>query len=221
VFRAAEGGTLLLDEVGDLPFELQGHLLRVLQERSVRPVGADREVAVDVRVLAATHVDLERAVREGLFREDLLSRLGQMVLVVPPLRNRRTELLRLIREFAPELGFSPSAAEALLLWDWPGNVRELRALLEAHAALNPGAIRIGAQELCKDLPSARRVLSRHAAEEKSPANHTAVERRRHLTELLQQHHGNITEVARALGKPRAQVYRWLRTLGVPRTAAKR
>jgi DNA-binding NtrC family response regulator len=217
LFRAADGGTLLLDEVGDLPLELQGHLLRVLQEGRVRPVGADRDVGVDARIVAATHVDLDAAVRRGSFREDLLSRLAQVVLVVPPLRARRADILRLTAEIAPELSLTPAAAEALLIWDWPRNVRELGALLESHRALH-ATLSVRALDLKEALPSAARVLDREGDTEKVAQNTSAVMRRERLSALLKEHDGNVAKVARELGKPRAQIYRWLKALGLDRPA---
>jgi DNA-binding NtrC family response regulator len=213
LFRAAEGGTILLDEIGDLPHELQGHLLRTLQERTVRPVGADHEIPIDTHVIAATHVDLQDAVRQGKFRSDLYSRLAHIVLDVSPLRARRSEILRLAREFAPELSLEPSAAEALLLWTWPGNVRELRAVLETHVAMG-GAPVVRLSDLAERVPSVIRVLERRSPSEAPVSN--VVERRKRLSELLRRHQGNISEVARELGKPRNQVYRWLRGFGLSR-----
>jgi transcriptional regulator of acetoin/glycerol metabolism len=212
LFRAAERGTLLLDEIGDLPADLQGYLLRTLQEGSIRPVGADREVPVDVRVLAATHVDLTEAVRQERFRADLLSRLTQLTVRIPPLRARRTEILRLVREFAPELELTASAAEALLVWNWPSNVRELRALVEAHVAVNPKGVPLRAKDLVGRLPSAEQVLKREANPE--PADDGEADLRDRLTAALARHHGNVSEVARELGEPRTKIYRWLEALGL-------
>jgi transcriptional regulator with GAF, ATPase, and Fis domain len=213
LFRAAEGGSLLLDEIGDLPIELQGHLLRTLQEGTVRAVGSDVEEAVDVRVLAATHVDLDEAERQGQFRGDLLARLAHVVLDVPPLRARRCELIRLTREFAPGLTLTPNAAEALLIADWPGNVRALRALIEAHGAMQ-GSDTVLARDLVARLSSARTVLNRASGTEPPAPPSATHDRRKRLVELLRKHDGNISQVAREFGKPRAQIYRWLRTLGL-------
>jgi DNA-binding NtrC family response regulator len=216
LFRSAEGGTLLLDEVGDLPFELQGHLLRVLQERRVRPVGSDRDLGVDVRVMAATHVDLEAAVRAGRFRADLLSRLRQIVLAVAPLRLRRREIVPLIAKLSPGVALTASAIEALMLCDWPGNVRELKAVLDGVSALRDGAGTIRLRDLADRIPTAARVLGREPPQERLPPRQSAAARRHQLWLLLEKHDGNIAGVARELGKPRSQIYRWLRTLGLPR-----
>jgi transcriptional regulator with GAF, ATPase, and Fis domain len=214
LFRSAEAGTLLLDEIGDLPLGLQGHLLRVLQEGTLRPVGSDREVGVDVRIIAATHVGLEAAVSSGRFRADLLARLAQLVLVVPPLRERRAEILTLAAEFAPMLSLTANAAEALLIWDWPGNVRELKGLLASRATLAAPDAPARARDLADRLPTAERVLARDPAPDRT--NATAVDQRKRLAELIAKHDGNITRVAEELGKPRAQIYRWLRAFGLAR-----
>ncbi|MGH7894185.1 MAG: sigma-54-dependent transcriptional regulator, partial [Candidatus Binatia bacterium] len=144
LFLQAHGGTLFLDEIGDLPLALQPKLLRALQERCVRPVGADTEVPCDVRVIAATNRDLEAAVREGRFREDLFFRLAVILVPVPPLRDRGSDVLLLAQHFiarsAKEAdvavrGLSPAAAERLLAHEWPGNVRELQNAIERAVAL--------------------------------------------------------------------------------------
>ncbi len=140
-FREADRGTLFLDEIGDMNAALQAKLLRVLQERVVTPVGG-REVAVDVRILAATHRDMARAVRQGRFREDLFWRLGVVPLALPPLRERLSDILPLAEHFlalsaaggAPKR-LSGEAAAALLSHPWPGNVRELRNAMERAAVL--------------------------------------------------------------------------------------
>jgi two-component system response regulator PilR (NtrC family) len=144
MFAAADGGTIFLDEIGELPMHLQVKLLRVLQERRIRPVGATQEVAVDVRVIAATNQDLEVAIREGRFREDLYYRLNVIRIEVPPLRQRKEDVpliaRHLLRRLAEEVGkevldFRPDAMEALLGYDWPGNVRELENVVERAVTL--------------------------------------------------------------------------------------
>jgi transcriptional regulator with PAS, ATPase and Fis domain len=137
--QQANGGTLFLDEVGDLELTLQAKLLRVLQEREFSPVGSDVVRRVDLRVIAATHRDLEKMVREGLFREDLLYRLDVYKINVPPLRDRREDIPLLADTFLqtfraemdkPVEGFSDEALAALSAYDWPGNVREMRNAVE-------------------------------------------------------------------------------------------
>jgi two-component system NtrC family response regulator len=138
-FEAAHGGTLFLDEIGDLPAPLQVKLLRVLQEREIERLGSHQPIPVDIRILAATNQDLERAVQERRFREDLYYRLNVFPIVLPPLRARREDLPLLIefvlQKFATRLGkpgtaVSREAMEALLRYDYPGNVRELENILE-------------------------------------------------------------------------------------------
>lgn len=135
-FVQARGGTLLLDEVGDLPLELQPALLRVLEQGEVRPLGADRSQQVRTRVVAATHRDLAAMVREGRFRGDLYYRLAGVRVEVPPLRDRGGDVLLLARHFLPEgLRLSPEAQERLVRYPWPGNVRELRHALQVASHL--------------------------------------------------------------------------------------
>jgi two-component system response regulator PilR (NtrC family) len=139
MFKAAEAGTLFLDEIGELPMQMQVKLLRALQERRVRPVGANEEQAVDVRVIAATNQDLEQSIRQGRFREDLYYRLNVIRVEVPPLRERKSDIPLIahhfLRRFARELGkpvddFQPDALQALLGYRFPGNVRELENTIE-------------------------------------------------------------------------------------------
>ncbi len=146
-FRLADGGTLFLDEVGEMPPELQSKLLRVLEEREVRPVGADRTVAIDIRILAATNRDLQGDIETGGFRADLYYRLGVMQINIPPLRERTGDILLLARSFLDALrgglgkhpsGFSSEAAEILERYPWPGNVRELRNVVERASVLAAG-----------------------------------------------------------------------------------
>ena len=145
-FEAAEGGTVLLDEIGEMPLEMQAKLLRVLQERVVTPVGGNKAVHVDVRIVAATNRNLEAMVEEGTFREDLYYRLSVLPLRLPPLRERREEIPVLVRAFvrrfaAPEVRVAPEAMRFLVAHDWPGNVRELENAVEAALVLAEDTIR--------------------------------------------------------------------------------
>ncbi len=155
IFREAEGGTVLLDEVGELPAPLQVKLLRVLQERRVRPVGSTQEVSVDVRVLAATNRDVEEDVKAGAFRQDLYYRLNVIRIELPPLRDRRLDvpemIERFISRFSSEMGkdvqsLTPDALRALERYSFPGNVRELENMMERAVAL-AGARAIGLGDL--------------------------------------------------------------------------
>jgi two-component system response regulator HydG len=142
----AEGGTVFLDEVGELPVDLQAKLLRAIQEREIRPVGSTRRIAINVRILAATNRDLEQAVAQGTFRRDLYFRLNVLSLRIPPLRERRQDipllaahfLERLSRASGHERSVSDEAMKALLAYDWPGNVRELENCLERACAFTTG-----------------------------------------------------------------------------------
>lgn len=208
LFRAAERGTLFLDEIADLPKDVQPTLLRALQEKAVRPVGADQEIPVDVRIICATHLDLGAMLAAGQFREDLYARLAHVLLQVPPLRERRHEILSLARQFAPELDLTASVSETLLLWDWPRNVRELRALMELLAVTESPGGRPTPERVAELLP--RAVLPDRAAHTVTPSPVVASTPRALLGQLLAKHRGNIAAVARELGKPRSQIYRWIR-----------
>ncbi|WP_373506515.1 sigma 54-interacting transcriptional regulator [Thiocapsa sp.] len=141
-FRRAHGGTLFIDEIGELPPDLQPRLLRALESREVMPVGSDEPLKVDVRVLAATHRDLDAMVRDGTFRSDLFFRLSVITVPVPPLRVMREDIAHLAQHFVEQLGLgcglSQAALDALTRYHWPGNVRELRNVLERAAVLCGG-----------------------------------------------------------------------------------
>lgn len=164
LFQSANGGTIFLDEIGELSQELQAKLLRVLQEKEVRPVGSNQKVKVDVRVIAATNRDLEAAQKEGKFRKDLYFRLNVVTVHLPPLRERRSDVTALVHyfldRFAPgkTLGISPEAMRCMLQYDWPGNVRELENCIERAVAL-------GSQDVLElaDLPPAVRAQQEPAA----------------------------------------------------------
>jgi DNA-binding NtrC family response regulator len=145
-FASAEGGTLLLDEVGDMPLPMQAKLLRVIQERQITPLGSNRVIPVDIRLVAATHRDLKAMVESGTFREDLLYRLNIIPIELPPLRERLADILPLAEHFLAEasthrsrdMRLSAPAQRLLLGYSWPGNVRELRNAIERAGALAPG-----------------------------------------------------------------------------------
>jgi transcriptional regulator of acetoin/glycerol metabolism len=219
--RAADRGTLLLDEVGDLPLPAQAALLRVLQEREVRPVGGKRAVRVDLRVVAATHRPLDRMVQEGAFRADLLARLAGHRFELPPLRARREDLgllvAALLRDAAEDragaVTLSPRATRALFRYGFPGNVRELeKCLTTALVLAEDGKIDL------HHLPEpVRRALDDDAA-----AKHEEDEARKvELVSLLREHGGNVTAVASALGKARMQVQRWLKRYDIDPRAFRR
>lgn len=148
-FVAADGGTIFLDEIGDMPLPMQAKLLRVLQDGEVRPVGSNKTFKVDVRLVAATHKDLPAAIQAGTFREDLYFRLNVITLFVPPLRERAGDVAHLAHFFLDRVGeemgregsLDAGALEALEAWSWPGNVRELENEIRRAMALTPGLIR--------------------------------------------------------------------------------
>jgi DNA-binding NtrC family response regulator len=220
-FELADGGTLLLDELAELSPEAQAELLRVLEERTVTRVGGTHPVAVDVRVIAATHADLKEAVAAGRFREDLYYRLSVLVAAIPPLRERREDIDALARHFLARLvchaprrvdGISPAAMTALTGHRWPGNVRELRNVIER-------AVMLGANPVIEvdDLPPEIRRASPVAA----PPDGTQVGlpmpvdelERRNLLAALAATGGNKTRAARLLGIDRVTLYNRLRKLG--------
>jgi sigma-54 dependent transcriptional regulator, acetoin dehydrogenase operon transcriptional activator AcoR len=214
IIQSAHGGTLLLDEIGDMPFEAQAKLLRVLQSKELVPLGATRPEKVDVRVVGATHRDLDQLLATGKFRRDLYARLNEYTLHLPPLRDRKEDLLMLFQEFfkrhgKPELQVSFGFMLGALHYDWPYNVRELescakRCIVLAESrqlteALLPEEVRAAMQNYGKPLlqgePGATAPASVPTANE--------------LSSLLRHHHGNVARVARDLGKARMQVHRWV------------
>ena len=223
LLQQADGGTVFLDEVGDMPLPLQAKLLRVLQERTVRPVGADKEVPFDVRVVAATHQDLERAIDAGQFRRDLYYRLNVIHLDVPPLRARGNDVLllaeHLVRQFARQhgkamSGFSAEVAARLLAYDWPGNVRELGNCLERAVALT-GHERL----IVEDLPPKLRTyeappLTSQGCEDLTALVSLDEVERRHVLRVLHAVGGNKARAARILGLDRKTLYRRLEQYGI-------
>jgi transcriptional regulator of acetoin/glycerol metabolism len=214
LIRSAQRGTLFLDEIGDLELGAQAALLRVLQEREVRPVGSARALPVDVRVLSATHRDLDALVEKGAFRADLLARLAGFRLRLPPLWQRREDIGLLIArllaarrgELGPELRFEPEAARRLFGYRWPLNIRELDNCLRAATVLARGGA-IGEEHLPEQLRAAAAPAPYVPAAELSSADR---EHREQLISLFREHHGNVSAVARHLGKARTQVQRWLK-----------
>jgi two-component system, NtrC family, response regulator AtoC len=218
LFQQASGGTLFLDEIGDMPLELQPKLLRALQEHSVRPLGAAREVTADARIVAATNRDLTAAVRAGTFREDLLFRLKVLHLELPPLRLRERDVIELARHFLGQASRGGRAfqlareAEAPLLgYRWPGNVRELENCMSAAMALASEG-NIGFDELPTRVRTQRGSPSAPA---EPPASLEDVERR-HIETVLRVVGWNKARAARKLGIDRATLYRKLARFGLER-----
>jgi DNA-binding NtrC family response regulator len=210
--RRADGGTLFLDEIAELPEESQVALLRVLQEGEVRPLGAADSIRVDVRVVAATHQDLEARIADGRFRQDLYARLVGYVVTLLPLRARREDIGMLIgtildRIAAERSGLTvqPRAARALLTYGYPLNIRELEQALRVAVALADGReIRL------EHLPETIRTC-RPSGPELRPEDQALRDR---LAELLRDHRGNVTAVGRSFGKAPIQIRRWCRRLGI-------
>ena len=217
LFLQADKGTLFLDEVAEIPLMLQPKLLRALEERTIRPLGGDKEISFDVRLIAATNRDIESAVEEGRFREDLYYRLNVIQLRVPPLRARGTDILLLsdhfIKHFASRssnqvTGISNPAAQKLMEYTWPGNVRELRNAIERAVALT----RYNKIALA-DLPEKIRTYhSSHVLLESSNPNELVTleeVERRYILHVLKMVTGNRTAAARILGLDRKTLYRKL------------
>jgi two-component system response regulator HydG len=217
LFAEADGGTLFLDEVGELPLDLQPKLLRVLQERAVRPIGANREERLDVRVVAATNRDLEALVEEGRFRRDLFFRLEVLRVPLPPLRERGRDVLLLAQHFLRRAaeragkhvaGLSGPAAERLLEYAWPGNVRELEHCMERAVALASYS-----EVMVDDLPE--RIRSYHGEHwivtGAGPDELVPMEEieRRYILRVLDAVGGSKTRAARILGLDRKTLYRKL------------
>jgi two-component system response regulator HydG len=219
----ANGGTLLLDEIGDMPMPLQAKLLRALQERTVRPVGGDTEVPFDVRVIATTNRDLRALIDEQRFREDLYFRINVIHIELPPLRARGGDVLVLAQHFV-ELhaaragktvtGIAPEAAERLLVYPWPGNVRELQNCIERAIALTRHPeIRV------EDLPETVRTFKRShvlvAASDPSELVPLAEVERRYVLRVVEAAGGNKSLAAQILGITRKTLYRKLEEYGQP------
>jgi two-component system response regulator HydG len=216
LFLQAEGGTLLLDEIGDFPLTLQPKLLRALEERSLRPVGGDTETTFDVRVISTTNRDLESAVEEKLFREALFFRINVIQVELPPLRERGTDILLLAQHFIEQFatrtdkrisGISDAAAEKLLDYAWPGNVRELRNVVERAVALTKYE-----KLAVDDLPE--KIRSYHGTEmiigsKASELVSMEETERRYILHVLKAVGGNKAHAARLLGFDRKTLYRKL------------
>jgi DNA-binding NtrC family response regulator len=227
VFEQAHGGTLFLDEIGDMPTAAQTKILRALQEREVQPVGSSRSVHVDVRVITATHQDLEACMSAGEFRQDLFYRIKGIELHIPPLRTRREDVLLLARYFAdrsvavePAPEFTPAAINALLAHSWPGNVRELQhAVTNALAFATDGRItesdlglRPRAKESSPDAFADYRELPFSDAKAKLIEDFE----RAMIQSALEQHAGNVSAAARQLGIHRQNLQQKMAQLGIER-----
>jgi DNA-binding NtrC family response regulator len=219
VFQTAHTGTVFLDEVGEMSPALQVKLLRVLQEGEVRPVGSSRSVKVDVRIVAATNVDVERAVTEGKFRQDLFYRLGVVIINLPPLRERRDDIPLLVERFLKaamakankQVELSPAALEALSSYHWPGNVRELENLIERLVVFSRGS-RIDVGDLPPTVTPRAPVLEKRLFDDLPTLEEIE---RRYLLHVLEQVGHNRTRAAEVMGIDRRTLYRMAERFGIP------
>jgi two-component system response regulator GlrR len=207
-FTQAHTGTLFLDEIGDMSFTIQAKVLRVLQERQFYPVGSEKLIEVDVRVIVATNKDLEEEVKKGLFRHDLYYRIHVIPIHLPPLRERKEDIQPLVDHFLKKYngrmkkairGMMPEAMKKLMLHDWPGNVRELENAVESAIAMTPQDY-ITEDDILPSRPSSAEGPLKSLREAK-----TAFERS-YLISLLQACKGNVSDAAELSGKYRADFY---------------
>lgn len=224
-FEQAHRGTLFLDEIGDMPVAMQAKLLRVLEEGEVERIGGDKPTKVDVRVVVATHRNLEELVESGGFRRDLYHRVVVFPLTLPPLRDRCEDLPALVEYFARQVSaqngwkpipFSPAAIEALKEYAWPGNIRELRNVVERLLLL--AGEEVDAESVRMAVPATKGVVSaRHSTIEDRTGplaqRVLAVEREIVLAEL-KRHGGQVTQTAKALGLERSHLYKKCQQLGI-------
>ncbi len=215
VFEEAEGGTLFLDEVNSLPLDLQGRLLRVLQEKKVRRLGGQRELSVDFRLVTACNQPLEELVKKSLFREDLYFRLGVLRLDLAPLRDRISDLEGLISALLPQRKVSESVLHLFREHSWPGNVRELRNLLQALDVLAPAQAEITVEHLPEH---ALRVFSFNKSPDSSDldgfVNEQESREREFLARAYRSARGNVSRMARVLGADRSHLHQKLVKLGI-------
>ena len=221
----AHGGTVFLDEIGELPADLQAKLLRALQEKEIRPVGSTHTVKIDVRILAATNRDLELAVESGAFRKDLFYRLNVLSLRIPPLRERRQDVRLLTEHFLDRLGrgstavgggarsISPEAMELLMAYDWPGNVRELENCLERAYALNSGPT-LHVADLPSAVRNAREARLASSASTDGRILPIAELEKRAILQTLEQLNNDKMLAARMLGIGKTTLYRKLKEYGI-------
>jgi two-component system nitrogen regulation response regulator NtrX len=219
--QKADGGSLFLDEVGDMSLKTQSKVLRSLDEQRFTPVGADESIRVDVRVIAATNKNLEVEIERGNFREDLFYRLNVIPFYVPPLRERVEDIPLLadyfLMEFTTSYGrkpkeLTPEAYKILAQYTWPGNVRELRNLMERIVIMNP-QVRIDARHL--PLHPAKRPAFEHPADRFGSLQEVReAAEREYILKKLEETKGNVTRTAELLGLERSNLYRKMKSLGI-------
>jgi DNA-binding NtrC family response regulator len=230
-FEQADQGTIFLDEIGDMPLNMQAKLLRVLEEGEVERIGGDKPIAVNVRVVVATHRDLEARVREEKFRQDLFHRIYVFPLALPPLRERREDIPSLIQHFAEQVcaqnswkpvPFTDEAMEALQSYSWPGNVRELRNMIERLMLLGTeGQVDLATVHMALPKNSAGAATTATATGSDPLADRVqAFEREVILAELKRSHH-NMSTAAKSLGLERSHLYKKAEQLGIDLRALRR
>ncbi len=216
LLETGNGGTVFLDEIGDLPVDLQAKLLRALQEREIRPVGATDRVRIDVRIIAATNRDLESAIRTGAFRQDLYFRLNVVQVKLPPLRERKSDIPLLVNSFLEKFSdaqrpirtISEDAMRRLMAYDWPGNVRELENAVERAVALGSGPIlHMG------DLPSNVQQSCGDQAPDSDELTTLNEMEHRAIVRALRETNGDKLAAARLLGIGKTTLYRKLKQYG--------
>jgi DNA-binding NtrC family response regulator len=225
LFQVADGGTLFLDELGELPLPFQSKLLRAIQERSIRRVGAQAEIAVDVRIVAATNRSLQREVAEGRFRQDLFYRLDVVRLVVPPLRDRPDDIEELARHFLQRMGrasgkdqIDPEVLTLLRAYQWQGNVRQLGNVIERACALSPGPV-LRIEDLPAEISgglSARAMAEAEAGGtfQELKARTIAALEQSYLEGLMKKHKGNVTHASDEAGMTRSALQKLLQKYGI-------
>ena len=228
-FEQAERGTFFLDEIGDMPLQMQAKLLRVLEENEIERVGGEKPIRVDVRVLVATHRDLEAQVKDGKFRQDLFHRIYVFPLVLPPLRERREDIPTLVEHFAAQVSaqnawkpvpFTPEAIARLQTHPWSGNVRELRNMVERLMLLTPeGEVDLETVELA--LPQAGGVTSYSGNDSGPLADRVQSFERDVILAELKRHNYNVTSAAKALHLERSHLYKKAEQLGIDLRAVRR
>ncbi len=233
LFEAATGGTVLLDEIGEMPLAMQAKLLRVLQEGEITPIGDTRPRAVDVRVVSATNRDLSAEVADRRFREDLFYRLASFPIALPPLRERREDIPVLVERFAAQAahahrkridGISAEALDCLRRFDWPGNVRELQNEVQRAVVLAEHGEALGVQHLSLRLSGIPDAVEAAAAGDADPdagpaggvqlREARAAFEARHIADVLRQQGGNVSRAAGVLGLSRMQLHRKIKEYGI-------
>jgi two-component system, NtrC family, nitrogen regulation response regulator NtrX len=228
-FEQADQGTFFLDEIGDMPLNMQAKLLRVLEEGEIERIGSDKPLAVNVRVLVATHRDLEARVREDKFRQDLFHRIYVFPLALPPLRERREDIPSLVEHFAEQvcaqngwkpIPFSTDAMKALQAYSWPGNVRELRNMVERLMLLSEGQVDLATVQLA--LPQGARTGPATGALASGPlADRVESFEREVILAELKRTQNNMTMAAKTLGLERSHLYKKAEQLGIDVRALRR